>query len=1204
MITGTTEIVENVWSLRVQADPFVAAKITGRLPVGMSLRDASKELGTDEVEFFIGGQHVPREGWEYIKPRAGVVVEARGVPGGFLAPAVAAISAAWGATAFLGITWGQIAGLALSFGLQMLASSLFGPKPTKQEKQRDVYSISSARNDLRPFEAVPIVLGKHRMTPPLVADYWAETVWEGSGSTQFLRFMVTWGYGTVYLEDIRIGNTPIGNFAGVGMQHDNAGSVTQMDLYPNDSYTEQVGAELAYGAYTIRTTQPECREAFIQMALPEGLYRIGGSEGEIKSHSFRLYAWYRASGTSGDWIAWLDHELKNWTTSPLYNDFRVVFPYAGEWDIRVTRSDPEDDERYHEVINWSALRSVTWVTPVSAPGISKSAFRIRATDQLSGVIDTLNAVVSRWVTTWNGSAWSGSARSSNPAALFRDVIRGAANARATTRTNDENLGEWYEYCQLNDLEYNGIVESQVSVPDLLADIAAAGNASPTMFDDKWGVVIEQPLSVVVQHFTQRNTWDFVGSISYPDQPHALRVQFNNQYADYELDEILVYDDGYSAANATKFESFRASGATRWKHAYIQARHYLAAGRLRPETFSFMVDFENLVASRGDLVRITHDVALIGQSAGRIKAVAGSVLTLDEYVTFEAGKTYVIRVRLNSGEYSQQPVTGSVGSTKTLTVGYPGGILPGDLFVFGETDEASIQAIVRDIEPANDLTARVTCIPYHWAVYNAWASIPTYESVVSSPVSLALRGPATPVILDVVSDESALPRDMTGVPIPAILLRLQPGTSSTSTKVTATTHYKVGWRRTESEAYEFMTVSADGGIARISGVDRGEAYDIIVYALDRFGASSAAVTAPGHIVTGLAAPPPPVATFRVANIGLNAYVEWTYPDIPGDVLGYEIRWHPTQGITDWSRMTRIATDIPRAARSYMVPSNTGSYAIKPFDSNGYTAETALYVSSNISDPSQTNVILSFTEDATWAGSHDGTVVVSGRLQLDSQLIVADITDMSAVTDMAGSVLSEGTYTLWSEQDLGAVYTCRVSWAMDITADNRRNYVEDWDDMATLSDASGGVGYGDEYDVEMQISYSRDDVASGMTWTAYERFNGGEFTARHFRFKMKLTTTDPLISPSVDWYSISIDAPDRVEHGEDVTSGAALYSVDYTSAFMASPNVSINAQDMATGDYYEITNKDETGFDITFKNSAGTAVSRTFDWQAIGIGKEAS
>jgi hypothetical protein len=79
---------------------------------------------------------------------------------------------------------------------------------------------------------------------------------------------------------------------------------------------------------------------------------------------------------------------------------------------------------------------------------------------------------------------------------------------------------------------------------------------------------------------------------------------------------------------------------------------------------------------------------------------------------------------------------------------------------------------------------------------------------------------------------------------------------------------------------------------------------------------------------------------------------------------------------------------------------------------------------------------------------------------------------------------------------------------------------------------------------------------------------------------------------------VDMPDRIESDEDIISGASPYTVTYALPFMVPPSVGITAQNMATGDYYIITDKDEAGFTITFYNAAGTIVSRTFDYQAKG------
>ena len=43
-------------------------------------------------------------------------------------------------------------------------------------------------------------------------------------------------------------------------------------------------------------------------------------------------------------------------------------------------------------------------------------------------------------------------------------------------------------------------------------------------------------------------------------------------------------------------------------------------------------------------------------------------------------------------------------------------------------------------------------------------------------------------------------------------------------------------------------------------------------------------------------------------------------------------------------------------------------------------------------------------------------------------------------------------------------------------------------------------------------------------------------------------------------------------------------------------------MQTGDFYTLTSISKTGFTINFYQSGGTQVTRTFDWQAVGYGKQ--
>jgi hypothetical protein len=78
------------------------------------------------------------------------------------------------------------------------------------------------------------------------------------------------------------------------------------------------------------------------------------------------------------------------------------------------------------------------------------------------------------------------------------------------------------------------------------------------------------------------------------------------------------------------------------------------------------------------------------------------------------------------------------------------------------------------------------------------------------------------------------------------------------------------------------------------------------------------------------------------------------------------------------------------------------------------------------------------------------------------------------------------------------------------------------------------------------------------------------------------------------------PDRIFSGNDITSGAGTYTVTFTNPFKsANYAVGITGEDLATGDFFLVENKTVNGFDLTFKNSGGTAISRTFDYIAKGF-----
>ena len=432
--------------------------------------------------------------------------------------------------------------------------------------------------------------------------------------------------------------------------------------------------------------------------------------------------------------------------------FTIKVP-TGRYDVRVRRLTANEGGATRTAY-WTALRSVKFATPVSQPGLTLVGLKIKATSQLNGVLDQFNCVAESLLQAYDGSQWR-LVKTRNPAWAFVEVLCGSSNKRpvSTSRLNIAAIRTWALRCEANSWNFDAVVDSFTTVWDLLRKIAAVGRATPGMTDNKYTVIEDVPRTTPIQHFSPRNTWGFSGSRIFPDIPHGLRVRFFNEQKDYQEDERVVFDDGYNEANATLYETIDFYGVTHPSHVWKLGRYHIACLRLRPETYQFNVDVEHLVATRGDLVRITHDVMLVGLGQGRIKSISTTSVSIDDAVTMETGKTYGFQFRRSDGSMRSCTITTSAGTHPpgtvfTISPAMNPADLPavGDLAFFGQSGSESILALITRIDPGVDLTARVTCIPYNSAVYNAdQGTIPSWNSQITLPPP-ENRPPPTPRIL--------------------------------------------------------------------------------------------------------------------------------------------------------------------------------------------------------------------------------------------------------------------------------------------------------------------------------------------------------------------------------------------------------------------------------------------------------------------------
>lgn len=659
----------------------------------------------------------------------------------------------------------------------------------------------------------------------------------------------------------------------------------------------------------------------------------------------------------------------------------------GLYEVRARRTNagdadfgPDDGRRRLSDCYLQTITGYEQRRPITPPApLAMTAMRVKATNQLNQTIEGITGTVQSVCLDWNGTTWV-TRPTRNPASLFRYVLQHPANAQAVTNSKIDlaALADWHDYCRASKFRFDAAITEQRPLWDVLADIAAAGRASPTLVDGKWSVIIDRPRTTIAQHFTPHNSWGFEGTRALAKMPHGFRVQFFNAQKGYQPDERIVYRDGYSASNATLLEGLTLPGVTDPDTVFKHARFHIAQLQLRPERYTLNVDIEHLVATRGDLVRITHDVPMWGLGSGRIKTrVSGTVLELDEAVPMAASTQYTIRIRLEDGSSITRTVasvgTAGLYSTITLTssVDTTQG-KPGNLFMFGALNSESVEAIVLSIEPAENMTARLTLHDYAPAVYDSDSeTLPPWDSQITLPPDVfqpAIN--AAPTIIEMRSDEGILERLPTGGW--RYGLRVTWRNPQTLPDQVNGVVAEIAFANTVPTAQDWERTTAlpiDAKSVTFWDVEEGDTYRVRLKYTDSAGRVGPWTVSDEHVIVGRTTPPSNVTGFTAETDGTRIVLSWdANPEI--DIAEYEIRttnsgWG-TAGFVYRGKATLVRVNPPASGNSvtYYIRARDAARLFSPTAvSATYTTSTVPNVAS-ISETFQDTSLTSATITLDW------------------------------------------------------------------------------------------------------------------------------------------------------------------------------------------------------------------------------------------------
>lgn len=889
-------------------------------------------------------------------------------------------------------------------------------------------SIQGAQNQADPFGPVPVVLGRHRQSPRLAAKQYTEIV----GDDQYLRVLFCLGYGPLLIEDMKIGETALSTYADVEIET-RQGFVgdAAITLYPGevdevpltitlDNTTTSWGNAGGPGAWYAQTTVVDTDEISLDFTAPQGMYLANKETGNLDNTTVLVQIQYRKVGdvsfTSGGDILFsrsTKPARKGWRRSVARGQYEVQARRVGG-----TNSTPDN---VVDTVQWTALRSIKHAAPVNFPKpLALVALRIRATDQLSGALASFNCVTTSLVNAFNGTSWAADTASQSPADLFRHVLQGPANARPRSDSQIDLAGlqDWWTYCAGKGFKFNQVLTSTGSVYDKLADIASAGRATVTFVNGKWGVAWDRPADPIVQHFTPRNSWGFQGQRAYAQAPHGFRVTFINEANGFTQDERIVYDDGYDAGNATLFEGLEFPGVTDpdliWKH----GRFHIAQSRLRPEKLSLNVGWEHLVATRGDRVRVTHDAMLIGLASARVKAIAGQVVTLDETVTIESGKTYGITFRVadaaRSIERAVDPSTIAGDYNQLTLVGDLSLVAAGDLCAFGETGQETSDYRIQGISHQKNLVATLTLVDDAPAVSTADSgAIPDYVPNVTIPADPYTLPPRDLRYVEVIDGQGATAR---------AVVRL----SWQVPRFGTIASFEVQQRDDNSNG-AFVTVDsvAPPHTETQLPLPAAGVWSYRVRCLFTGGSASSWTLLDHLTLDGLSRAPDPIANLRQTFISGRSFLSWDNPIDPR-VIPIEIRKGQSFASAQIVEDAAVSPWQTVGDDTYWV----SAYAVSPFGTRIYAApDQSIAITGSVAIE---NLVVSHDERSEgWTGTFTGAV---GKDQDNNFLRTAGDDDFLGRTDFLGTtnfidgdgaLQAGGIY--WSPHivDTGGLNYCRVS-----------------------------------------------------------------------------------------------------------------------------------------------------------------------------------
>ena len=667
----------------------------------------------------------------------------------------------------------------------------------------------------------------------------------------------------------------------------------------------------------------------------------------------------------------------------------------------------------------------------------------------------------------------------------------------------------------------------------------------------------------------------------------------------EVEFEYVEDSAAVAKYGIINKDIRAMGCYSRGQAHRAGKWALLVEQNLTETVSFAVSIESGIVLRpGMVIDIADPVKSGARRSGRVSSATTTTVTLDNAVSLDLTKAPTISVLLPTGNVELRAISGVSGATVTVSNAFSETPNAQSVWLIQTNDIQSNQFRVISVAEGEGGAFSVNAIAYNASIYAAIEDDLTLEFRDITNLSTAPDPPSS------ITGTEHLYQDGQSVLTAFDLSWVSP--------VQATSGFALQYRLNDNN---WVKINTQTPSYKITSLKAGT-LQIQLQSINTIGTLSAIAEA-SFTLLGKTAVPGNVQNLTIEPINANsARLRWDQTtDLDVKVGGFVHIKHSslTDGSATWSNSVDLIPAKSGAATEAIVPLIEGEILVKFADDGGRQSAQETSVIVDFPDALDYFPIIVNREDQQIPPFQGTKVDVFysdefDALTLDGDAYIDSIADVDLIPafDFLGEVLASGTYTFKDTLDLGYPYAVdleryfvtRGFYPSDLI-DSRLELVDSW------SDWDGGVI--DQVGAKLYFRATNDNPAGTPTWTSWREFVNGTFNGRAFQFKTELESSNTSQNILIDQLGYEASLQARTEQSTaTIASGAGTKSITFTHPFYTAsstifPSIGITAFNLGTGEYYTITNVTGTGFDVTFRNSGGTAVNRNFTWTATGYGK---